>query len=125
MTYWKMHDFTKQELERVDQDKFMDELFVLRHSPAARKVFAKAQYYMSLDRHEFFGEADELLHAVEEIACELAHRHPIAYHRWNPRRKFVPGIHKFMKLAEEIGFESERNKYGETSVRTIDGWWQV
>lgn len=132
MGYWKMHDFTKAELARVDQDEFMDELYVLRHSPAARKVFAKAQYYLTLDRGTdddgcvtLFGTATELFRAIDAIACEVAHRHPIAYHRWNPRRRWVPGCCKFMRLAEAIGLESETDEYGETYVKTIDGWWTV
>lgn len=132
MRYWNMSDFTKSELARVDQEKFMDELYVLRHSPAARKIFAKAQWYMTLDRGvdddgcvTLFGTAMDLFGAINEIACEIAHLHPIAYHRWNPRRKWVPGVGKFMRLAEELGCESKQDEFGETYIRTIDGWWKV
>ena len=133
MSYWKMGDFAKAELARVDQTEWEDELYVLRHSPAARKVFAKAQYYLTLDRGTdddgcvtLFGTATELFHAIDAIACEVAHRHPIAYHRWNPGRKMVPSPYRYMKLAGALGFESRPDEYGdETLVRTIDGWWQV
>lgn len=128
----KINSFTKEILDSVDQEKWRDELYVLRHSYAARALFAKAQCYMALedeadDDHatELFDFAMELFRAIGEIACEVAHRHPFAYHRWNPRRKWVPGVGKFMRLAKEIGFEKKQNEYGESYVKTIDGWWMV
>lgn len=133
MAYWKMGDFAKAELARVDQTEWEDELYVLRHSPAARKVFAKAQWYLTLEQGAddesattLFGAAMDLFHAIDTIACEVAHHHPIAYHRWNPRRKWVPGAGRFHRLAEELGFERKLDEYGdETLFRTIDGWMQV
>ena len=126
MSYWRMADFTKAELARIDQAEFEDELYVLRHSPAARKVFAKAQWYLAIDEHEWHGLAMDLFGAVAEIACEVAHRRPIAYHRWNPRRKWAPSTYKFFRLAKALGFESMPNEWhDETLVRTIDGWTQV
>lgn len=127
--YWKQSDFTRKELLRADQEKFADELYVLRHSPAARKLFAKAQWYLTLedaddDSTMLSGLATELLDAIGEVARDVAHTHPIAYHRWNPRRKWVPGIGRFHRLANEIGFEKE-TKLDETYIRTIDGWWKV
>jgi hypothetical protein len=127
MGYWKTSDFTKAELEKVNQEQFEDELYVLRHSPAARAMFAKAQYHLTVGEDDscLLGTAMDMFGAVNEIACEVAHRHPIAYSQWNPRRKWVPGVGKFYRLAEALGFESEENEYGETFVRTIDGWWAV
>ena len=125
MTYWKLSDFTKAELSRVDQTEWEDELFVLRHSPAARKIFAKAQWYLAIDEREWHSLAMDLFHAISEIACDVAHMHPIAYHRWNPRRKLVPGTGKFWQLAKALGRKGTMNEFGETYVRTIDGWWKV
>lgn len=127
MTYWKLNEFTKNELAKVDQEQFEDELFVLRHSPAARKIFAKAQFYETVggDDVDMFGAAIDLFEVINEIACDVAHMHPIAYHRWNPRRKWVPGVGKFWKLAKALGNETETNEFGESFVRTIDGWWKV
>lgn len=125
MTYWRVSDFAKAELARVDQTEWEDELFVLCHSPAARKIFAKAQYCLAIDECEWHLLAMDLFHAIDEIACDVAHRHPIAYHRWNPNRKWVPGVGKFRRLAQELGCESKQDEFGETFVRTIDGWWQV
>lgn len=128
--YWKTSDFTRKELLRADQEKFADELYVLRHSPAARKLFAKAQWYLTLeegaddDSTMLSSLATELLDAISEVAKDVAHTHPIAYHHGNPRRKWVPGIGKFYRLASEIGFEKE-TRHDETYIRTIDGWWQV
>lgn len=127
MNYWTISEFTKNELAKVDQGQFEDELFVLRHSPAARKLFAKAQFYETVgsDDVTIFGMAMELFEAVDEVARDVAHLHPIAYHRWNPRRKWVPGIGKFWQLAKVLGNETKTNEFGESFVRTIDGWWKV
>jgi hypothetical protein len=127
-----MNKFTTDELNRVDQEQFRDELFVLRHSPAARATFAKAQWNLELShdseetRFLFYVVASELMSAIGEIALEIAHRHPIAYHRWNPNRKWVPGYGKFMRLAEELGNESKCDRFGEDRrIRTICGWLTV
>ena len=127
MNYWKLSDFAKAELARVDQTEWEDELYVLRHSPAARKIFAKAQWYITVanDDTAVFGTAMNLFETCSEIACDVAHMHQIAYHRWNPRRKWVPGTGKFWQLAKALGNKSTTNEFGETYVRTIDGWWQV
>ena len=128
-----MDKFCKEQLALVDQDEWRDELYVLRHSPAARKVFAKMQYNLTIledcsdDRSHLllFSIASELAEAIREISFDVAHRHPIAYNRWNPRRVWVPGIGKFMELANAIGFEGKKDEYGETFIKTIDGWWMV
>jgi len=128
-----MDKFCKEQLAMVNQDEWRDELYVLRHSPAARKVFAKMQYNLTIleDCHDdrshllFFSIASELAEAIREISFDVAHRHPIAYHPWNPRRIWVPGIGKFMELAKAIGFEKKKDEFGETFIKTIDGWWMV
>ena len=131
MSYWKTDEFTTDELARVDQEQFRDELFVLRHSPAACRIFAKAQYNLAFSHDEedtrvvFFTAAYELFDAVNKLACDVAHSHKLAYSRWNPNRLWVPGVGKFMRLAEELGSEIEHDKYGETYIRTICGWWTV
>jgi len=126
MKYWKKDDFTKAELMRVDQEMFEDELYVLRHSPAAREVFAKAQYYLAIDEHEWYGLAMDLFGAIAGIAHEVAHLHLIAYHRWNPWRKWAPSAYDFFCLAKTLGFESMPDEWhDETLVRTINGWTQV
>jgi hypothetical protein len=123
--------FTINELARVDQEQFRDELFVLRHSPAACKIFANAQYHLAFcegyegARTMFFMVAYELFNAINELACDVAHSHMLRYSRWNPNRLWLPGVGKFMRLAEELGNEVEHDDYGETYIRTICGWWKV
>lgn len=124
-SYWKQSKFTRAELLCVDQDEWRDELYVLRHSPAARGVFAKAQWYMAIGEEDFFSEQMELFEAIRQIASEVAHRHPLAYWRHNPRRVWVPGVGKFRHLAKALVPETRSGEYGETRVRTILGWWIV
>ena len=127
-----MDKFCREQLSLVNHDEWRDELYVLRHSPAARRVFAKMQYYMALmtdcderNHLELFMVASELSNALQEFSFDVATHHPIAYHPWNPRRIWVPGIGKFMELAKVIGFEKKKDEYGETFIKTIDGWWMV
>lgn len=134
MSYWKLDKFTANELARVDQEQFRDELFVLRHSPAACRMFAKAQYHLALresakenggDTMLFFSVATELFNAVSELACDVARSHMLRYSRWNPNRLWVPTDHGFIQLANELGNEIEHDSFGETYIRTICGWWMV
>lgn len=124
-SYWKPSDSTRKELLRVDQDEWRDELYVLRRSPAARDVFAKAQWYMAVGEEDFFSEQTELFEAVRMIASEVAHRHPLAYWRHNPRRLWVPGVGKFMRLAKALVPETRSGEDGKTQIKTILGWWSV
>lgn len=124
MSYFDLDPFARDELLRVDQEKFYDELYVLRHSPAARQIFAKAQWYATIGEDEFFRETSVLFEALGVVALEVAHAHPWAYHRLNPSRKWVPGVGKFRRLANELGYE-EDVRYGDTYVRTILGYWKV
>lgn len=128
-SYWKPSNFTREELSRVDQEKFADELYVLRHSPAARRLFANAQEYLTLAKDRdydssamLFEFATKLFETIVEVAIDVAHMHPIAYHRWNPRKKELPGTDELHQLAREIGFESE-TRQNETHIRSIEGWW--
>ena len=128
MSFWKMSDYCKQELSKVNPVKFVDELYILRHSPAARDTFARAQWYLALsdEDNESFNAAIELFTAVSLIAREVAHRHPIAYHKWNPKRKWVPSAYKFLDFAKELGVETKLDDWqDETLIRTIEGWRQV
>lgn len=125
MSFWKMSDFCKQELSKVDQMEFVDELYILRHSSAARDTFARAQWYLALS-DESFDVAMELFTAVSLIAREVAYRHPIAYHKWNPKRKWVVSAYKFLNFAKELGVETKLDDWqDETLIRTIEGWRQV
>lgn len=129
----KLSQFTIDELNRVDQDRYFDELWFLRHSPAARRLFTEMQtelYCMSLtekgdevyfrDLERFIG----LAHGLEELCCECISHHPWWHNRFNPNRVIVPSWASWMHIAEAFGTESEPNEWGDTLYKTIEGWYQ-
>lgn len=133
----KMSQFTIDELNRVDQDTYFEELWFLRHVPAARRLFANMQTTLfeidNVKGHEDYKDIEHglcyelkgLATGLEELCCEAISHHPWWYNRLNPNRVFVPSMYSFMRLAEELGVESKPNEWGdETLFKTILGWWQ-
>ncbi len=117
----------KDELSRVDQRKHEEALFTLRHSQAAREVFAKMQYVRSFGSDDlmFWAEGMAYARALVSISSEVMAHHPWARSRLNPRRTIFASAPQFIMLAEDLGIEKRVDKYGETHVKTIDGWWTI
>ncbi len=118
--------FTRDELNRVDQYEHGPALFTLRHSSAAREIFAHLQFAIAFD-YEYYEETMALETALECIAKEVACRHHWAHSRFNPRRVIVPGRMQFRRLADELNVPIEDDEYrpNRGHVKTIDGWWTV
>ena len=102
-------------LNEVDHDEHEDAIYVLKHSYAAREVFAWLQYEMFIDEL-----ATEMAYtnALEAISCEVAHGA-------HGRRRTAVSCGEWRRLAEALAVPAEHSKYGETSIRTINGWWQI
>lgn len=131
----KMSQFTIDELNRVDQDRYFDELWFLRHSPAARRLFTEMQtsvFYLSLNDRgsdEWDRDVRELMglaKGLEELCCECVSHHPWWHNRFNPNRVIVPSQYSWVHLAEEFGVETKPNEWhDETLYKTIEGWYQL
>lgn len=129
----KMSQFTIDELDRVDQYQYFNELWFLRHSPAARCLFVKMQtevYCMSFyEDDKDLDIAYERLHGLAEgleVLCrECISHHPWWYCRFNPNRVIVPSWTRWIRLAEKLDVEDGFDEWGdETLYKTIEGWYQ-
>ena len=124
-SYWKMDDFTKTVLEMVNQDEHYEALWVLRHSPAARRIFAEMQYVHHFsDSHGYFCEEMAYRKSLDDLSSDVINLHPWSRNRLNPRRIIVTG-YDFLRLMEALHEEAVTDEYGKTRIKTIEGWWQV
>lgn len=123
---YKMSQFTKDELARVDQNEFRDCIWVLKHSRNARNMFADLQtceYVNDID--EGWAEYMALGQALQHISIEVMDHRLWSYCRFNPWRIIPPSAFKWQKLSQELGIQDRDNEYGETEYKTILGWWQL
>lgn len=129
-----LSQFTIDELNRVDQYQYFNELWFLRHSPAARRLFVEMQtsvyiesfYEVGSEMRAFECEKlDGLAEGLEELCCECISHHPWWYCRLNPNRVITPSWASWIRLAEAFGVEEQPNEWGdETLYKTIEGWYQ-
>lgn len=123
----KMDRFCKDLLDSVDQSKHGRALFTLRKSAAARQLFARLQYDVAFPEIEeaLRTERYTLLTSLKAISEEVAVRHIIKFGPFRPRLVLSASTYDFERLAEELDVPVEDNEWGDSHVRTIDGWWQV
>ena len=113
----KPSKFTRKILSEVDNERFDDAVYVLMHSHAAREVFAWLQYEMHFDDDEFWAQM-AYARSLEYISREVAHRA-------HGRRRCAVSCGTFERLAELLDVPSGTNEFGETYIRTINGWWKI
>ena len=130
----KLSQFTIDELNRVDQDLYFNELWFLRHSIAARRLFVEMQtsvYIMSFYekgsemRAMEVEKLDGLAEGLEALCQECISHHPWWYSRFNPNRVITPSWASWIRLAEKFGVDEHPDEWGdETLYKTIEGWYQ-
>lgn len=130
----KLAPFTNELLNNVDQERHYEALYTLRHSWAAREMFATAQMvYAIIGSDGGTPREDGLLHneVVDICGCLQRHSAEILRYRWwrrgyhNPFRIFPPSAASFLRLIEELNVPSEKDEWGDEDLcRTILGWWQ-
>ena len=132
----RMDQFTIDELNRVDQKEYNDELWVLRHSPAGRHVFAEYQTNLYLQSYHdeddlddplnniLFCENQVMLRNLQTMSGDIVRHHPWSHCPLNPNRVVCPTAGRFSRLAKELGVETKKDDCGEkTMYKTILGWW--